>query len=359
MQDQLTLELCNTGSDTNRGAVLCSVELVDGKAPKKVMMFPAPKAEGKIDAVDGRSFKMFEQEAFAAAFNSRGKPIPFDLEHSSEILAPKGHPAPAHGWINKLSVVDGAVWADVEWTPKGASMIEAKEYRFASPAFKTDSDKRIRQLVSAGLTNRPALDMPALASLQGVEPMNEKLLKLLGLAKDATPEQIDAAVDAHNAKLVAEANASATKIKELETASAQLKVELASAQSAAPKLELFVPRSEHDAVRTELASVKASIEAEKAAAFKKEVLAAVDQASTDRKILPANRDYFIETCSTKEALEKFKTYIAGAPVLVTPTAPAAAAPAGQGDVNTCTEDELAVWAKLGLTKEQGLAAKKS
>lgn len=354
MQEQLTTELCNTATDSNRGAVLCSVELVDGKAPKRVMMFPAPKAEGQIDAVDGRTFKMLDQEDFASSFNKRGKPIPFDLEHSSEILAPKGHPAPAHGWISKLSVVDGAVWADVEWTPKGAAMIEAKEYRFASPAFKTDSSKRIRQLVSAGLTNRPALDMPALASIQGV-PMNEKLLKLLGLAKDATPEQIDAAVDAHNAKLVAEA----TKIKDLETASAQLKVELASAQSAAPKLELFVPRSEHDAVCTELASVKADIKAKEDAAFKVAVEAAVDQASTDRKILPANRQYFIETCSDQAALEKFKTYVAGAPVIVSATAPAAAAPAGQGDVNTCTEDELAVWAKLGLTKEQGLAAKKS
>ncbi len=90
-------------------------------------------------------------------------PLHVDYEHASEVRAPKGEEAPAAGWIDKLEVRDGRIWAHVDWTPRASAMIAEREYRFISPTFWFDSNTlRIVGLVSVALTNRPNLTMTAL-----------------------------------------------------------------------------------------------------------------------------------------------------------------------------------------------------
>lgn len=354
--------LCQAETDVSRATVLCRIDLTsDGKAPKSVVLFPRPAADGQIVARDGRKFGMYDAAALVAAFAMYGQDLPFDIEHASELLAPMGQPAPAVGWITGLTVnEDGSVSASVDWTDEGAALIESKKYRYVSPAFKLDrtiDPPAITTVVSAGLTNRPALKLPALASTQGVT-MNPKILKMLGLSDKATQAEYDAALEAHLAKIDAEKKTAADALVTAEAAATKLKAELAAAQTAASNLTNVVPRADFDAVRAELTAVKDGLAAEKKAAFQKEVAAVIAKASSEGKIAPASVEHHTATCTTQEALDSFKKYVEAAPVIAPPSG-AGAPPKPVPTAETCSDAQVAIWAKLGLTKEQGLAAAKS
>lgn len=347
-QKQIT-ELCQTLAERQKHVVFCRIDLVDGKAPTKVMLFPKPDLTGSIDARDGRQFKMFDQEAIAAAFNASGDLLPFDLEHASELKAPNGEAAFAYGWIVSMVAEGGELYAIVEWTSEGAALIESKKYRYVSPAFRRDPEtSRITQVVSAGLTNRPALKMPALTSVQGVTPMNPALLKLLGLDDKATPEQIDAATKALE-----------KKISEKEAQVTAVQAELTNVRSATPSLAHYVPRAEHDAVRTELASMKQAQVDAAASAFKAEVASALDAAVTAGKLTPASKPLFAASCTTKEGFEEFKKYIGTASVIVSGTAgkdkPAAGGEGGaSGKITTASAEQIKIWARQGISEKRGI-----
>lgn len=164
-----------------------------------------------------------------AAFVADEKLIPIDIEHASEIQAPKGEPAPAYGWIDALENRDGSIWGRVEWNFDGEYQIIAKRYRYLSPAFThLKSDKRIHQITSVALTNNPALKLKALFHKQaehGRTPDMElsALCRTLGLNDDAGLSRILAAVE-----------------------SLQGERETALARAGNPDLEQFVPRADHD-----------------------------------------------------------------------------------------------------------------
>lgn len=132
-----------------------------GKAPADIELIPR---EGTIIGRDGRSFLHDQPGNVIKEFNQGEVDLPIDLEHSTQLKAPNGEPALAVGWIKKLSMSPyGAIWAAIEWNQRGRELIEAKAYRYISPAFAVESaSKRIIKLVSAGLTNKPNLFIPAL-----------------------------------------------------------------------------------------------------------------------------------------------------------------------------------------------------
>lgn len=145
-------------------------ELPPGEAPDEVQLFPPPIA-GRIVARDGRVFKLSDPNAVVKAFIDNGQEIPFDLEHASELKAPIGEPAPAVGWITSMFVRAGTVFAKVSWSTSGAALLRESAYRYVSPAFVLDQQTReITKVVSVALTNRPALMLPALTSM---DPNNE------------------------------------------------------------------------------------------------------------------------------------------------------------------------------------------
>ncbi len=105
--------------------------------PEWIMLVPA----GRIEAVDGRVFFNDVPEAVVAAFARHGLELPIDVNHKSEV-APAGEETPAMGWITALEVREGAIWARVEWTPRGREALEKREYRYISPAFYHDEAGR-------------------------------------------------------------------------------------------------------------------------------------------------------------------------------------------------------------------------
>jgi hypothetical protein len=134
-----------------------------------------------------------------------------DFDHGSEDLDKSSEAA---GWYKGPFVVrDGALYAVPELTPQGADAIRSKRFKRLSPVLSVPSrsvgeGKKIKpvRLVSVALTNKP--NMPDLAPVanrqtptQGSKPMNEQLLKALGLAADATPEQAVEAVNVLNRKV--------------------------------------------------------------------------------------------------------------------------------------------------------------
>jgi len=103
----------------------------------------------------------FEQMIFNA--KQRGLDIVVDYEH--ETLFGFGS-APASGWIKpkNLKLENDELFALIEWTLKAKEHIEAKEYRYLSPVFMSDSYDAVSgsyigwTLHSLALTNTPFLN---------------------------------------------------------------------------------------------------------------------------------------------------------------------------------------------------------
>lgn len=143
-------------------------------------------------------------------FDRLGRDVVIDYEHHSlggDWSAPDGR-AIAAGWMKKgtLEVVPGeGVYCQVEWTPQAASEIANKQYRFLSPATYYDAKTgRVFEIPCAGLTNDPALRMPALVNsgqlvqekefeMEG-SSLSGQLKELLKLGQDASEEDILAKV---------------------------------------------------------------------------------------------------------------------------------------------------------------------
>ncbi len=147
---------------------------------------------GKV-LVDSQSWA-----SILAHFNRRGNEIVFDYEHQTL----SGKQAPAAGWGGELKFDISGLWAAVKWTEKAAKYIKDKEYRYHSPVFGVGPDKRVKSIHSVALTNSPRTNnlKPILAKLEleitqnKGDVMNEKLLKLLGLADGASEDAIEKAV---------------------------------------------------------------------------------------------------------------------------------------------------------------------
>ncbi|HOB74683.1 MAG TPA: phage protease [Phycisphaerae bacterium] len=150
------------GEVTGERVVLDSTP-VPGGVPSRVLIAPW----GWVASANG-SFVVDEAagQAVLAAFEEHGTDIPVDYEHQSlggPYASPSGQ-APAAGWIRALTLcrpgenTEPGLYADVEWTPGGRARLEAREYRYLSPAvIVRKSDRRVQALHSVALTNKPAI----------------------------------------------------------------------------------------------------------------------------------------------------------------------------------------------------------
>lgn len=298
-----------------------NVEL-PGQVPEWVQLIPAGPT---ITGQDGRSWRFGEVEArsvLAWFAERKGAPCLIDWEHASEHLAPKGHEAPAAGWITALELRDGALWGRVEWTERAAAQIARREYRFLSPVFlHTQEDRRILRLVSAGLTNNPNFLSTALnqQGRQEVSMTLEQLIAALGLPAGSTFEQALTAINAMKTDLVTARNQA----------------------QAAPSLDKFVPRADYDK-----AVAKAENAASELAAFKKaqadaEVEAEIEAALKAGKITPATRDYHKAQCQAEGGLARFREYVKAAPVVAPDSGLGGKAPEGQDKALNAEERRIA------------------
>lgn len=110
----------------------------------------------------------------------------------------------AVGWIKKLAADDKGLYANVDWNELGKELTEKKIYKFLSPVWSAPRNGSFlmpERLRSAGLTNMPNLPVPPLANESTPNPKEEPKMKfplstltLLGLAADATEEQVNAKI---------------------------------------------------------------------------------------------------------------------------------------------------------------------
>ena len=128
-------------------------------------------------------------------------PVLVDCDHTSE----EGGSTKAMAWITQLAHEEGVgLRGKMEFTEDGAKLVSNGEYRYVSPVWIIDNDGCPTRLVSVALTNRPNLPVRAIGNSQktvvnnnakeGNKIMLTKLIELLGLAPEATEEEIVAAV---------------------------------------------------------------------------------------------------------------------------------------------------------------------
>lgn len=105
----------------------------------------------------------------------RGVDLAIDYKHDSDDVAA--------GWIKEvhLSEDGNALWATVEWTPKGKKVLSDKEFRYVSPEFSGDyqDNESLKKfgptLLGAGLTNRPVIKrMEPVIELAEMKPEESK-----------------------------------------------------------------------------------------------------------------------------------------------------------------------------------------
>ncbi len=97
--------------------------------------------------------------AVMAAFTAQANDLMIDLDHMSlrePAQAAREDAGDARGWA-KLALRDGELWAvDVRWTPDGESRVRSKKQRYPSPAFTTDEQGRITEILNIALVAMPA-----------------------------------------------------------------------------------------------------------------------------------------------------------------------------------------------------------
>ena len=335
----------------------CAIELSGQTPPEWVELLPG----GAVKARDGRSWRNDDPAAVIAATRSHaGATDPVvDYEHQTDLAPANGQPAPAAGWMRDLEVRDGAIWGRVEWTAKATEMIAAREYRYLSPVFFHDKAGRIKRLARAALTNKPALELPALAREEHtmhdtLSKALKKVLATLGLTEEANETAVEAALARYEEQSSA-GRAAVYGLKAVATAlnldDSSTSEEIVAAAKAAhtPDPGAFVPRSEFDKVARTLAQVQDERAAEKATA-------AVDEAIGAGKVTPAQRDWAL--AYARAGAEGFERYCEAAPVILAPGSLGEPRPTGDPDA-ALTEDELAVCKAMGLDAEKFKESRKA
>lgn len=313
-------------SRKNVNLALCfempSMEMVDSKytPPTWLPMIPAGQFTGR----DGRSWSNNTPEAFIAQTTL---PVPFDIEHATELLAPQGFPAPAQGWIEELQIRDGQIFGRIEWNEDGCEVLCEKKYRWYSPAFRYDQNGNITALSSSGLTNKPNLYVPALNSEESTVPLPEKIAQALGLQSTASDDDAVSAISA------------------LKTAE-----QVALNRSQSPDPTKFIPIETHTLALNRAESAEGKL-AEKE---KTEVESLVDQAVADGKVAPANKGMYLALCRTQEGRDQFKAFVSSAPKIVTDEETNHQKPASGEKLSA---DEVALCRQMNVSPEEFLAAK--
>ena len=285
-------------------------------APDRLVLVPAA---GSFSGIDGRTFINSNPQRIIERWKKTGHDIPVDIEHATELRGPQGLSAPAVGWISDL-VVDqnGGIIGTVSWTEEGRELIASRKYRYFSPAYLVDRNtKEIAGIRSIGLTNVPNLGVPSLNSEGNEEGEDmEKDLKVicnsLGIAEGAT-----------EAEVVTEINS--------------LRSRLAAAETKAAEAERKIREQEE-------------------AAFKAELNSAVEKGVEDGKIAPAQKEFFLTSINSQEALDSFKAMLGKSPRLIEDGETVTGKPKGEDKV-ALNAEEKAFSEMLGVTQEEYINAK--
>lgn len=339
----------------------CTIELqADGSA---IQLFPA----GPFKARDGRPHDVatghwLMNATIAAQVMARAAErkthFVIDYEHQTLNSEKNGLPAPAAGWIKGIELEwregQGLFATEPDWTSRGSDYIKSREYRYLSPVFTYDTRTgAVLELLHVALTNYPALDgmdsLPALAAarFQLADPAapsaeenqsvnREQLIALLGLASDATDEDIQTAITT--------VKGNADKLPEIQ------------AQLAAAKTESVDPAKFAPVAVVE--SLKQDIAALKAAQVGGEVDALVKDGLADGRLLPA-QETWARDLGTKD-VAALKTYLETTPAIAAlKQQQTAGKPPQPATVEELDAEALAICRQLGVEPKDYLATLKA
>lgn len=266
--------------------------------PEWIELVPAGRFQGR----DGRWWINDRPDEIVAAFNLRGpevpeperaQDVPIDIEHATELQAPQGQRADAVGWIVEQAVRNGAVWGRADWNQSGRDIIAARSYRRYSPAYIFESEtRRVVAVPSVALTNRQNFTTMQLNHQEDEMLLPVAILNALGLATQATDEDVVKAIDA-------------------------LKAERQTALNRAehPPLELFVPRADHDAAVQRALNAEQALADDRGKQLEAQIEIAINAALEAKKITPATADYHRALCRQEGGLARFAEYVRAAPVI--------------------------------------------
>lgn len=257
-------------------ATLSGLTVGSDAAPDWVQLFPAGPA---IETRDGRAYRLDDAAALVATFDKDAIDLPVDVNHSTEIRAPKGEEAEPVGWIKQLEVRSGLLFARVDWLDKGKALLAAKAYRYVSPAFWHDKAGQVTRLKSLALVASPALpSMPALAAATDIETPENSMKTIavaLGLAEGADEAACLAAV---------------TTLK-----------------------SGTVDKAVHDQTIATLQTTQAQLATLQGDNRKAKVDALIEGALTAKKVLPAQKDHYVGLCATDDGLAQVERLLAVTP----------------------------------------------
>lgn len=149
-----------------------------------------------------RIVQVCDRAAFERVVANFAEELLVDFEHDSEL----GGPTTAAAWVQKVFIDEEmGLMAVFKLTDLGAEAVTQRRLRFLSPVWTLDEAMRPERLISVGLTNKPNLPVrpllnraPGLRNVEdkGQNTMKEQLIALLGLAAEASDEEVIAAVQA-------------------------------------------------------------------------------------------------------------------------------------------------------------------
>lgn len=292
-----------------------AVAALGDEPPKRIMLFAAG---GTVRTRDGRTYHI-DVARLAARFASDGVKIPIDVNHATEILAPKGERADPVGWVTAVEVEDAALFAAVDWIDPAGAVALLRAYPYVSPAFPAPKGEA-EWLKSVALVSSPALgNQPALAAASDTEtedPLMKTVITALGLAEGATEAECLAAV---------------TKL-----------------QGAAKDV---VPKQVHDETVARLSATTAELDGIKTAGRRAKVDAVIESALKAKKIVPAQREHYTALCATDEGLTAVEKLLEAAPALLAGSGLDDKVPPGAADVVTLSAEDRAVMEQLGLSED--------
>lgn len=258
--------------------------------------------------------------ALIADAAARQTPLSIDYDHASLTAAKTGAIAPASGWFSKLEwrPGDGLYAIGVDWTERAATMIAAREYRFISPVFAYDKDGRPTCLISAALTNNPALDgmddvrLAALSVLAGasssiqensMEELLEQLRWLLNLPVGATAEDVKAQLQKLIGQL-SEGKGVAAAAVDLPALLAERDSRIAALSATQMDPARFVPIETMKAMQTQIAELSSRLSGN-------EINDLVVAALSDGRLLPA-QEAWARSLGASDVV-KLREYLVAAP----------------------------------------------
>ncbi|AUZ85856.1 phage protease [Methylophaga nitratireducenticrescens] len=323
---------------------VCSSAPLDGNS---LQLMPDGKFSAPRGSMLGLTGPWFIDDRIAAAAIARirqyDNDIVIDYEHQTLKSAENGKPAPAAGWIKRDQIKwvagKGLIATNVEWTAEAKAFIESGQYKYLSPVFAFNkSTGHVLDIRQVALTNDAAIDgmdevlAAATAKFlphhqQEENPMNPALLKLLGLDKAATEDEVIAACKALQTDKVT-----------LEQQLADKDTALAAATAATPETATAVIKEQGE----QIAALKARLDGN-------DVDTLIAAAKAEGKVTPAQEKWL-----ENQPVDVVKSFVEAAAPIAALTQQQIDGKTNQFDKDgkaVLTEQQVAVCTSMGISQE--------